>query len=575
MTELTAEVESGRIYVRSPFSLKDAMKEMPGARWHPESKRWHYPATAAAAESIARLARKHSAALHTDTAFDAILEEAREAYRARRNRDRTDLPDLPTTTTAWTHQRQAFHFAAGQPAAMLAMDMGTGKSLTAIGLMEGWQASTAIVVCPTSVVDVWPREFRKHASRPWRVVAPRKGSVARRTAEAVAAIESATPAHPVCVVINYEAAWREPFATWALSVEWDVAICDESHRIKAPGGKQSQWCHRLAHHARKRLALTGTPLAHGPLDLYAQFRFLDEGIFGTSHHRFKTRYAIMGGYGGHEVLGYQRQDELAERMGRLAYQCRADEVLDLPGERDETRTCQLTPASRRVYDDLWDDYCADVIEEDGAVTEVSVTNVLTRLLRIQQVTSGHLPVEDVPGDPDTRRVVTLGTEKRDLLKDYLRDIPADPDQPGADPVVVFARFTHDLKAIRDVAAELGRTYGEISGRTKDALASDATMAPGLDVIGVQISSGGVGIDLTRSRYGVYYSLGFSLTDYVQSRARLHRPGQERSVYYCHLVAEGTIDTVVYNALAARQDVVDAVLTAARGGGQRAQEAVAT
>jgi SNF2 family DNA or RNA helicase len=562
MTELAVEIRGdGRVWLRSPWEFKDAAKAIPGGRWAPKPEnRWHYPATAAVAEAISRAARAHSATLHTDTAFDALLEQAREAYRARRNRDRTDLPDLPTTTTAWNHQRQAYHFALGQPAAMLAMDMGTGKSLTAIGLMEGWQASTVLILCPTSVVNVWPREFRKHSARAWRVVAPRGGSVAKRTAEYRAAIDTASPETPVACVINYEASWREPFATWALAQQWDVAVCDESHRIKAPGGKQSRWAHRLAGRAKRRLALTGTPLAHGPLDLYAQFRFLDEGIFGTSHARFRNRYAVMGGYGGYQVQGYQRQDELAERMSRLAFQCRADEVLDLPGERDETRTCQLGPQARKAYTDLWDDYCAEV--DDG---EVVATNTLTRLLRIQQVTSGHLPVAD-PTDPEAEpRIVTVGTEKRDLLEDYLRDIPADPAKPGSDPVVVFARFTHDLANVREVAAKLGRTYGEISGRTKDALAGDATMAEGLDVVGVQISSGGVGIDLTRARYGVYYSLGFSLTDYLQSRARLHRPGQERSVLYCHLVAENTIDEAVYSALAARQDVVEAVLTAARGG----------
>ena len=565
---LTVSVRGNRVWLQSPYEFKDSAKAIPGGLWSPKEKTpprgaWNYPASAAVAESIARAAKQHSATLDTDAEFDALLESAREAYRSRRNRDRNDLPDVPTSTTAWNHQRQAYHFAVGQPAAMLAMDMGTGKSLTAIGLMEGWDAKLAVIVCPTSVVNVWPREFRKHAARPWRVVAPRKGSIAQRTAEMKAAVDSATPAHPVAVVINYEAAWRQPFADWALTVPWDVAVCDESHRIKSPGGKQSLWCQRLGHKAKRKLALTGTPLAHGPLDIYAQFRFLDEGIFGTSHNRFKTRYAVMGGYEGYEIIGYQRQDELAERMSRLAYQCKAEDVLDLPGERDQTRTVTLGPKARKAYDDLWDDYVAEV--EGG---EVVATNALVQLLRVQQVTSGHLPVQDDPDDEATKRIVTVGTEKRDLLEDYLKDLPVPEDADGrpvhgGDPVVVFARFTHDLAAIRDVAAKLGRTYGEISGRSKDALAGDATMAAGLDVVGVQISSGGVGIDLTRARYGVYYSLGFSLTDYLQSRARLHRPGQERSVLYTHLVAENTIDEIVYTALAARQDVIDAVMAAAR------------
>lgn len=563
MTILTASLSGDRIYLASPFALKDEVKALPGSRWDATKKSWHLPATPATAESVARLAKKHSATLNYDVGFDRILEQARDAYRARQNRNRTDLPDLPTTTTAWNHQRQGYHFSLGQPAAVLGMDMGTGKSLTAIGLADGWEATTMIVVCPPNVVPVWSREFRKHSARPWRVVAPdprKRMPIAKRTAEMRAVIESATPSAPVCVVINYEASWREPFAKWALSLHWDVAVCDESHRIKAPGGKASRFAQQLGHRATHRLALTGTMLAHGPLDAYAQCRFLDEGLFGTSFAKFRTRYAVMGGYGGYEVTGYQRMDEFTEKLSRILFQCKAEDVLDLPGERDETRTTVLDKATKKTYDELWSDYYAEV--GDGAVT---ATNALTRLLRIQQVTSGHLPVvsTDAETGEETTEVVTLGSEKRDLLEDYLRDIPADPSNPGSDPVVVFCRFTHDLANVRSVAEALGRTYGELSGQTKTALSADATMAPGLDVVGVQIQSGGVGIDLTASRYGIYYSLGFSLTDYLQSRARLHRPGQERSVLYTHLVAEGTIDEVVYQALAARQDVIEAVLAAAK------------
>lgn len=559
---ISARINGGRIHLRSPFSFKDAAKAIPGGRWDPTpgDKHWHYAATAATAEAIARAAKSHSATLDTDAEFTVLLEQARDAYRARRNRDRTDLDDLPTTTTAWMHQRQAYHFSQGQPAAALGMDMGTGKSLTAIGLAEGWNATTMIVLCPPNVVNVWPREFRKHAARPWRVVAPRKGTIRKRTAEMAAVIESATPASPVCVVINYEAAWRDDFAKWALARSWDVAVCDESHRIKSPGGRASKFAQQLGHRAARKLALTGTMLAHGPLDAYAQCRFLDEGLFGTSFAKFRTRYAVMGGYGGYQVQGYQRLDEFTEKLSRVLFQCKAEDVLDLPGERDETRSTQLAPKARRAYDDLWNDYYAQVAESGS----VEATNALTRLLRIQQVTSGHLPLTSIDADgTETTEVVEVGTEKRDLLEDYLTDIPADPANPGSDPVVVFCRFRHDLASIKHVAEKLGRTYGELSGTTKSALSDDATMAPGLDVVGVQINSGGVGIDLTAARYGVYFSLGFSLTDYLQSRARLHRPGQDRPVLFTHLIAEDTIDPVVYQALAARQDVIEAVLAAAK------------
>jgi SNF2 family DNA or RNA helicase len=74
-----------------------------------------------------------------------------------------------------------------------------------------------------------------------------------------------------------------------------------------------------------------------------------------------------------------------------------------------------------------------------------------------------------------------------------------------------------------------------------------------------MQSGGVGIDLTRAAYAIYYSTGFSLGDYLQSRARLYRAGQKRPVMFYHLYLRNTIDEYVARAIVARQDLVESVL----------------
>jgi hypothetical protein len=85
------------------------------------------------------------------------------------------------------------------------------------------------------------------------------------------------------------------------------------------------------------------------------------------------------------------------------------------------------------------------------------------------------------------------------------------------------------------------------------------MNPDVDIVAVQIQSGGEGIDLTRAHYGIYYSLGYSLKDFLQSRRRLVRPGQEHPVLFTHLVCANTVDEDVYEALDAREKVVEFVL----------------
>jgi SNF2 family DNA or RNA helicase len=115
------------------------------------------------------------------------------------------------------------------------------------------------------------------------------------------------------------------------------------------------------------------------------------------------------------------------------------------------------------------------------------------------------------------------------------------------------------QALLDEAERLLTRALELSGRRdqlKEWLEDKSNDKP---ILAVQIQAGGVGIDLTRSRYGIYYSLGFSLGDYLQSLARIHRPGQTRPVAYYHLLIRGTVDEIIMRALAARQNVVDSVL----------------
>ncbi|HEY8343300.1 MAG TPA: SNF2-related protein [Calditerricola sp.] len=535
-------VRGGRLYVRAPFGRKDALKAVAGARWSPEARAWTYPATVEIMRQVRRVL-DGLAPVQYDEAAEKLLQDAERAEQAAAAKTAAQLPPIPITKTEpWPHQQRAFWFAHDLRAAMLAAEMGTGKSRVVVDLVVNREHDTTLILAPLSVVGVWPREFRKHAGRPVEVLPLNEGSLDRRTKLAADFLERCKQAGlPAVVVINYEAAWREPFRSFALGRRWSLVVLDESHRIKAPGGRQSRFCSELRDRADYRLCLTGTPMPHSPLDIYAQYRFLDPGIFGSSYERFKRRYAVMGGYGGKQVVAYQRLDELHERMYQIAFRITKEEAIALPEAVHIERTVQLGAKGLRAYQNMERDFYADV--EDGKIT---ASNALARLLRLQQITSGFLPNAEGEG------VTRIDEAKQEALEDVLADIPE------GEPVVVFTRFVHDLDVVRAVAEKLGRRYGELSGRRND-LTPDATMPEWAQVFGVQIQAGGVGVDLTRASYAVYYSLGFSLGDYEQSLARVHRPGQQRMVRYIHLIAEGTVDEKVYAALRARKNVVESVL----------------
>jgi SNF2 family DNA or RNA helicase len=153
-----------------------------------------------------------------------------------------------------------------------------------------------LIAAPLRVVQVWWRSS-SDTSRPDGVVALDEdaGSVAEKQRLAEEKLRLAeTRGVPFVAVINYDAVWREPFGSWAERQAWDLVVADESHKLKRPGGKGSLYFKRLRGRARHRLALTGTPMPHSPLDVYAQFRFLDASVFGPSFNAFKQKYAVMG-----------------------------------------------------------------------------------------------------------------------------------------------------------------------------------------------------------------------------------------------------------------------------------------
>ena len=290
---------------------------------------------------------------------------------------------------------------------------------------------------------------------------------------------------------------------------------------------------------------------NSPLDIYGQYRFADPGIFGTSFTRFRSEYSVVdmrvkktgdidenGEYVEKKqeygvVQSYRNQEMLHDKMFSIAHRVRSKDVFDLPKFQSEIRTCELSGEERKIYRQMDTQFFVEV--ENGTVT---AANALVKLLRLQEITSGYLEGN------------AIGDSKKKLLADVLEDFEID------EPLVVCARFTNDLRMIREVAEKQGRKYGELSGDANDL----AQWQNGkFDILGVQIKSGKEGVDFTRARYTLLYSLGFSLGDYEQFIKRFDRPGQLREGMYIHLLAKDSVDFKVMKALEERQEVIASVL----------------
>jgi SNF2 family DNA or RNA helicase len=543
----SAEIRGNRIYVfGTPFAMKDLLKTISGAAWDRDLRAWNYPVSTQIVGGLSSLFPDLSAS----DEINALIEKKRREDEAQllKTADGNELGNFYSSTTPWAHQKVAYHYAYqlvhDGGGMMLALDMGVGKSKIAIDLINNIFMNepidaTGLIISPLSVVPVWPEQFALHSYRYHGVIPLGRGYSVEKKAQIIEN-ELEEQGCPLVFVINYESVWREPLAKLIMSNTWDFIIADEIHKIKAPGGKASMFMGRLAERAHIRLGLTGTPMPHSPLDLYAQYRFLDKGIFGTSFTRFKRQYAVMGGFENRQVVAFRNLEDLTDKFDCTSFRVESEDVLDLPKAHHVNIPVELDQKERKAYNAMAEELVAMI--EDQIVT---ASNALVRLLRLQQIVQGY--TKNVTGD-----LVQVGTSKLDTLTDLLDGIRKE------EKVVVFGLFKTDLQNVAQAARATGREVYELSGDCDQV--SEWKDASNGAVLAVQYQSGGVGIDLTAAAYCVYMEGTFNYGNYEQSLKRIHRPGQRRPVTYYHLIADGTIDVKVYKALQNKEQVIDSVLS---------------
>lgn len=440
----------------------------------------------------------------------------------------------------WKHQAGAYDFVLNRPrGAMLAIPMAGGKTAVVINLLQNSAVTKVLVVCPLAVIPAWRDEFDKHAveRNRFRVVLLDEGRPKQKHAKAVRVTKISR--RPTLVyIINYQSVWREPFRTWALKQQWDVVVADESHRLKTAGGKASLFFRTLRRRTGYAMGLSGFPMPHSPLDLYAQARFIDDRVFGTRKEAFLSRYTFRGGFSGRQIIGWQNLDELTEKFYDLAFRV-PPEDLDLPDEVDAKRYTRLEPVAAKIYRELQKEFIVGI--RGGTIT---AANALVKQLRLQQIAGGW--VKDTEGNYHH-----VSNAKISLLEDLLTDAPTD------EPLVIVCRFRQEIAALHRVLRRMGRMAAELSGTRNDLRAWQDGKRQ--DLI-VQIASGSEGIDLTRSRYTIFYSPGVQLGAYQQMRARTTRPNQKHpQTTFIHLIVRGTEDERTYRAFANNMEVIQLVL----------------
>ena len=339
--------------------------------------------------------------------------------------------------------------------------------------------------------------------------------------------------------------------TQLLKYNADLIIADEGHKIKQHSTKQAKGVHKLGALADYRLLLTGTLITNKEMDVFSQYKFVNPAIFGSSFFTFRNRFFDMTGYGLHTpVFRTSQSNEFLRRLHSVAFRVTKAEALDLPPITEETRSVELEPKTMRLYKELADESFASL--NPGDITAV---NILTRMLRLSQLTGGFV------GD-DNKLVHQVSTAKMEALMDIVDSVMEDGKK-----LVIMARFVPEMDAIIAMLEKKGIGYAQVRGGVKDRAEEVRRFQEDADckVFIGQIAAAGLGLTLTAADTMVFYSLDYSMSNFTQAQARIHRIGAQGTCHYIYLLGQGTIDEKVMKALQGKVDLAKALIDDYRSG----------
>jgi len=432
----------------------------------------------------------------------------------------------------YPHQVEGLAFLLGRRRAILADDMGLGKTRQSIiAMREAAPKGPWLVVCPASVKRNWAREI----------------SLALGSQTAVAMLPERSPLgarYRGWVVVNYDI--LKNHASMLERLPWSGLIFDEAHYLKNHTSQRSKLTRGLVEKAPGDPAihcLTGTPLTNRPRDLFPLLQLVKHPL-GRSFYTFANKYC--GAYNN----GYGLVSDGASNLGELAVQLQGvmlrrtkDEVLDLP------------PKIRTWLD----------LEVPLGTAAAEIRRVVEMLVEssLRQRQGGGRALSDRGAGRDRTRLIAQLTKARQKLAvakvkqtiDFVRGAVEQGEK-----VIVFSGFD---EPVRKIAAAFGDQAVVLTGSTpsdqRQALVDRFQSDPRVTVFVANLVAGGVGLNLTAATQVVFNDLDWVPANHWQAEDRAYRIGQTRIVQVTYMVANGTVDGFVKQALELKSRIVSAVV----------------
>lgn len=427
------------------------------------------------------------------------------------------------------YQSTAIERMVEQPYQLLALRMGTGKTVCALTAIEElthdrFEISKTLVVAPKRVAElVWHAEVAKWGHLSWlrvqRVLGPSRARLAALQSEA-----------DVYVINRENFAWLVEHCGDAWP--FDCVVIDENRGFKDRSSQAWKALKKVRRQIAKLFILTGTPAPNSYLELWPQISILDGGQrLGTGITKYRDRWFAPDKRNGMIVYSWKlrpgAKEEIEAAIKDVMLSVEAD--IELPERIDN-----VVPVA--IDMDRYQDLAANQVS--GNVTAVNAAVLAGKLA---QLANGA--VYD-----DTGGVEYVHKDKIDALAEIVEQ---------GEPVLCFTTFRHDQTRIIESFPEARVFDGEATLK--------AWKRGEIKLLLMHPASGGHGVDGLQlgGSVAVWFGLPFSLDLYEQANARLHRSGQRSSVVVHHLVAVGTVDERIMAVLASKGDLQQALLEAVK------------
>lgn len=468
-------------------------------------------------------------------------------------------------------------------------EMGAGKSKQVIDaacvLAEAGEIDTIVIVAPASVRTVWCDEtigeIRKHCWIPSSVCEYALGKINKKWNDPEASL--------LFLVTNYEILRGEKHLQWFKEFTNHrniLLICDESSYIKSRTAAQTKAIMKLRKHCARVVILNGTPVTHSPVDLFSQMKVLSPEILGENFYVFRSEYCTMvpmrygGGRSFQMISGYKNLDKLTARCAPYVLRRLKKDCLDLPDKLFTVREVALSTESWKRYQELK----KDAVMSLGNGDTLLEPNAATRIMRLGQITSGHVGRSDVweypahgeanVSQPSASQITQgdaggvtedLSSEKLDWAVQYLTE------ECSSRYVIVWCRWRRERERLAKLLCKgsCEPTYvtqlygGQAKWEREHAIALfssiDSVKLSERAVLLAQPQSGGFGLNLVAAQEEIFLSNDWSWGIRAQAEDRAHRPGQKHNVLIVDVLATSptggkTIDHVILKSLRGKEDL---------------------